>query len=764
MSQVSPEQRTVVESAEDRIAVRAAAGSGKTRVLVDRYVRHVVDLGQSPEEVAALTFTKKAAAEMKGRIVSRLRDAGLSEAAQAAETGPVQTVHSFCERLLRESAIEARVSPTFEVLEDSAGDIVFEEAVRWAVAGALDGDGPASRLLRALAGKLSWDDTPALHSRIRKMVLGCAEKVRASGLGREFWLDRYATPESTLSYWKSQAAAAFPGSDLPEGWADADDWGRLLGEALKSSGQRVPGWLKSQDPVSDKLAAWSTCGLVQLVCAAWSWLDEEMDSLQRFDFIALESKTIQLVESDPVVAARLRSQFKAVLVDEAQDLSPLQYRLIDRLGASSELMVGDPQQSIYGFRFAERRLFVERCEDLGSYPLSKNYRSETGILSFVDQVFDGLWGAAYSPMATRSDVDDDPFASGCAPCDGVEVWPLASIDFRSVARLVGQLVEEGGKLSDIAVLVQRNETVQTVAEFLTSNGIANRMVGASRTFYTRLEVRDIANALEACGDPYNEFAFLGLLRSPFVGLSMDALVWAAAHPPAVESLRDAPLSDEDRVALERFWRWFDRCTSTVPRLPAWEAMSRLMSESPYLSERAKLPGELQALANVRKLQTLAAREPDMDGRAFSRRLREIQFLRHREGEAPILDDNADAVTVMTVHRSKGLEFDTVVLAETHRSLTRRKRDFETDAPSGLVAAAPEKRCCMINWLHERAAQSELEESLRVLYVGMTRAKRRLCLVTSESGSHTSLAGILAKHSGLPHQVLNGVKVRRLDDR
>lgn len=112
------EQQAVIDAPESAFTVIAAAGAGKTFVLVERYLRHVEDEGLGADQILTITFTKKAAAEMKSRIVGRLRTKGLFDQAQVAETGPIQTIHSFCERLLRENALEAGLDPQFEIMSE----------------------------------------------------------------------------------------------------------------------------------------------------------------------------------------------------------------------------------------------------------------------------------------------------------------------------------------------------------------------------------------------------------------------------------------------------------------------------------------------------------------------------------------------------------------------------------------------------------------------------------------------------------------------
>ena len=124
------EQRKAIEANDKQLVVQAGAGAGKTRVLVERFLRHVIEDKYGADEILTITFSRKAAAEMKRRIVTALRDAGRWEDAQIAETGPIQTIHSFCERLLRENSLVAGLDPQFEVLDEVDSVAWLEEALQ----------------------------------------------------------------------------------------------------------------------------------------------------------------------------------------------------------------------------------------------------------------------------------------------------------------------------------------------------------------------------------------------------------------------------------------------------------------------------------------------------------------------------------------------------------------------------------------------------------------------------------------------------------
>jgi len=193
----------------------------------------------------------------------------------------------------------------------------------------------------------------------------------------------------------------------------------------------------------------------------------------------------------------------------------------------------------------------------------------------------------------------------------------------------------------------------------------------------------------------------------------------------------------------------------------------LINQTRYLEVVALKPNATQTIANVRKLFMLAAQEPLLGAEAFAEKIRQVQELRHREGDAPSIDDDADAVTLMTIHRAKGLEFDVVVLPDMHKEFGKRRRsDVLIDAREGTVmtrfAKTGSKTLDTVCWkqLYWRLDQLEKKEQLRVLYVGMTRAKKRLCIVTSPLPSDKTPAGLVTSRMGLNEGTLPGLVVRR----
>lgn len=767
MRPLSPTQEQIeaIGAKQSRFTVRASAGSGKTTVLVQRYLRLVTEEGLSPRQILAITFTRKAAAEMKQRIVRELRALERYEDAQAAETGPIQTFHSLCERILRENALAAGCDPAFVVMSPALSVTLIEQAVRWVVATELSDAPAAQRLVAELAGKRMFDATSTVHAKLGRHIRDLLGKLRGSGRSTMDLRKIYQSPTTVAEHWKVMLAAELPESVGIALYAPPESATAQIIDALRASGLAKPPWLAKSDYLWSMDAAEQTCGLVQLTLLAWDWLDDQMTTMQEFDFGYLEDRAVRLLHMRPETVERLREQYKALLIDEAQDVNPVQYGLIDSLGIGAEMMVGDPQQSIYGFRMADRELFIERSSRLDNLRLSRNHRSRPGILRFVDDLYANVWGEDYQAMSQQAQDSDDPFQT-LPPPDyaGVEVWPQEARDTDATIECITSLVREGVRPGSIAVLTRNNSSMPEIADRLKARGIDTKIIGGAEKFYTRIEVRDIANALEALTSPLAEFQLVALLGSPFVGLSLDSLVLLARESPILASLQSfTPPIEGDQAKIDAFLTWFVPLSAVCDRLPAWEVLSELFRCTDYWSNVASQPNGTQTLANVRKLFMLAAQEPLLRPTQFAERIRQIQELRHKEGDAESIDDDADAVTLMTIHRAKGLEFDTVVLPDTQRGFTHQPTELIVDQRSGTVVTRFDRRDTTVwKMFRERDMAAERNESLRVLYVGMTRAKERLCIVVSTVPDEKTPAGLVTSRLGLTEPSVPGLVVRKPD--
>ncbi len=759
------EQRAAVDHRESALSVLAGAGAGKTKVLVARFVRHVIEDGWRPDEILTITYTRKAAAEMKRRIVRELQERERWTDAQIAETGPIQTIHGFCERLLRENALLAGVDPEFEVLDEFDHRVWLEEAIQAELAGDLASDPCVEALLYELAGRGEYQTARSLHSRLAGAIRTTIDALRGSGVTPSELDGRYRSVKAYELFISEVLAPELPEAIREEFRLSVEPLQVRLERLFNSAKLKKPTYIKiiPEDEYQRQLEL--TCGLMLLQTSVWRALERRMDREQRFDFAELEARAVRLVEKEPRCAARLRRQFRAVLIDEMQDVNPVQYRLLESMAIPVQMLVGDPQQSIFRFRQADVDLFVEKTVVLPKVEMRTNYRSEAGILRFVNHVFGQVWPSSYRPMepgASEPEDSDDPFAAPSV-FTGVEWWESRDFDLELVVHWTEQLLSEGVPHSDIAILSPANQEVVQISSALRARGIPTTAVSNYEEFYAELEIRDLANVLRSLSDPTDDLTLLALLRSPMVDLSDDAIVILAARARAEEATVSALLPtfvspiESDAAKIESFLRWFLPMERTADRMSAWEVIADVFARTDYLPSMAKSPQPRQALANARKLLAVATQQPEMSPRQFADRIRDIQSMRHKEGNAPTTDESVGSVRVSTIHRAKGLEFPVVILAGTYHTPDTKQKEIEFDAKRGVVSTrfvgAP-------NFLHlylaAKRKAGDHEERLRVLYVAMTRAQKRLCVMADPGAGDGTWARTIARLGGLGAQVPPGI--------
>lgn len=771
----TPEQAHAIERRKGELLLDAGAGSGKTSVLVERFVRAVREDGIPVGQLLTITFTEKAAAELRERIRARLRAVGDHAAAQATEGAWISTIHAFCARLLRTHALEAGVDPEFTVLDENAAAPLRRGAFQHALA--LRARGEAGAELIAAHG-------PA---QLRQAILETHAELSARGM-RVPSLPPVEEPVSALDL---QAAvqrvlglAAAAGRELGR----ARKPGTRVSEALLIL-EHVPAVLEDPLPWPGDLRALrlgnGASALKSEACGAYNdALDEfgelvadalaaetraELEALLRdygaryaalkrergaVDFADLELMAHALL-SQHEIGSRYQERFARVMVDEMQDTNRVQLDLIELVAGLDLFMVGDAQQSIYGFRHADVELFQERGERLGRVgaraSLETNFRSRPEILTALNAAFTDALGAGFRPL--RPGREDPPArtpavellivdkaaiggagaelaAESPAELDAVP-WRVA--EARALAARIAELIAARScRAGDVVLLTRATTDMHVYERALERLGVATYVIGG-RGYWSHPQVAELIAYLRALANPLDTEALYTVFLSPLCGLSLDGLV-----------LGDAAAADElgpaDRERLETFDGWFRE----ERRRAAWsgpeELLERALERTGYDVGLVGLADGRRRLANVRKLMRLArewqaAHGSDLRGFVDSLAMRRLGGEGARESEAPVESESLDAVRLMTIHRSKGLEFPVVCVADLGRGnggrrgqLVRVSRDGER-LGLRLKRAGYAERISALDYdeLAREQQRWEQAEERRLFYVAMTRARERLIL-------------------------------------
>ena len=714
------EQIAIINQNEGSTVVVASAGSGKTFVVVERYLRLVREFKVRPSQILTITFTNKAAAEMKRRIVDRLFQNELFEQAQEAETGPIQTIHSFYEKLLRENSVDAGMDPKFELSAGGESDRLKRDAVRQVINIAEDDENELIGLfVKATVGKSEYGQIGA-YEKLESETIRILNSFRSSGHEPTFFEDLYASGAAYLEITHKELIRRLPEyMQVAIVEQPGSDWRRIAyQEAGKIRGEKTKfAWLKeSQDHELE--AANLTCGLAQIALRSWALYERLLSERRLVDFDGLESRAVRLIESSPQVRQRVSKQFLHVIVDESQDLNRNQFRLFDAINSTSKMLVGDGKQSIYAFRNADVETFNKRA-GRDFLKLSTNFRSKKSILNMVDVVFSQAFGDSYFASTTSESFES------VLDYEHVERLHLSSkTNWSELADFVAQQRVDGVNLNSICILIRRHKDAEAIETALKRRGIGVRMNAGQSQFFARSEVRDLVNSLLAVSSKNNYFAWLATLRSPIVGLSLDSIVLLAKPE------NQLALNPDEQAKLDRFQSWFVDLRAQVDHIPASEVLSKIINKSDLFINLLGLPEGRRRIENVRKLLLLAIQSPELSAREFSELIRNIERLRHDEGDAATTDESEELVTLMTIHKAKGLEWETVIIADgmDHKPPPINSPIF--DAETGWVGYWQKGRSTYAaEFLRHQKSGKEKEELKRLQYVALTRAKHRLILTT-----------------------------------
>jgi ATP-dependent helicase/nuclease subunit A len=743
------EQQLAAIETRGRVFVSAGAGTGKTSVLVERFARSVCDEGLDVESSLVITYTERAAAELRARIREALGERGRPDLARALDGAWISTIHGFCHRLLRAHPFAAGLDPRFRVLDESQARVLRSEAFEAALASFCENGDTARLQLLATYGSAG----------LRTMLTGVYETLRSAG--RELSLELGERPHSLAArleelreaarclvddaaatdLQRTAAAEALELPSLPERLLDLS-W-------VRAKGERAASYEEARRSVEraalEQLAARDRELLQELLQRFALQYGGAKERESAVDFEDLQLFARDLLRREPV---RESLRFRRIMVDEFQDTNRLQTDIIDLVPSEEVFVVGDEFQSIYGFRHADVGVFRERRAAAGEVlPLTRNYRSRPEVLAAVNHLFETEFGDAFQPLAASGEFETPVLGhpvellvtDKASYRDTGEHWRRA--EAKAVARRVRELVDAGAATpGEIVLLFAAGTDAEWYEEELRKQGLSTiRALG--RGYYGQQQVVDLLAYLRLLHNRYDDEALATVLASPFVGISNDALVLvrrAASRRPLFSGIeRTLPhgLSEDDVRLLQAFLQRYERLAAASVRVSLERLCEQIVSEHDYdLAVLAQWDGR-RRYANLRKLMRLARsyeelRGPDVEG--FVRFVREQEAVGARELEAVAEEEGADAVRLLTIHAAKGLEFKVVVVADAGRDRNAPSADeilALADGRFGFRVVNPEtaKREPVFDYedVKEARAEEERAERLRLYYVAMTRAIDRL---------------------------------------
>ncbi len=749
--ETAPNQEQLRAIEEQGVAfVSAGAGTGKTTVIVERFCRAVCERGVDVDSILVITYTERAAGELRGRIRKRLLELGRHDLARDLDAAWISTIHGFCHRLLKAHPFAAGIDPRFRVVDDSQGRVLRGEAFRAALGEFCGDDAARLRLLASYGGR-----------RLRRMLTGVHETLRSSGLELRIEVSVQPRLEERLEELRAAAAgddAALRYLDSAHGPEELLDLSDLRSPELEEPRRAV------EQAALEALAARDREQLQELLLAYDRAYREAKDRESALDFEGLQLLARELLRDNPELRERESWRFRSIMVDEFQDTNRLQCELVDLLAHDDAevFFVGDEFQSIYRFRHADVEVFRERREQVGGVlALTQNYRSRPEVLDVINHLFAADFGDTFQPLEAAGRFPDPAFGPAVELLvtdkesygeTGVH-WRKA--EARHIASRVRDVVDSGEATpGEIVLLFAAGTDARMYEEELRALGLPTfRATG--RDYYHQQQVVDLLNYLRLLHNRYDDEAVLGVLASPLVGVSNDALVLlrrAAPKRPLFAGLeKGVPegVSEKDARLFQAFKQRFDRLAAQAPSLSLERLCERIVAEHDYdLAVLAQWDGR-RRYANLRKLARMARsyeelRGPDVQG--FVRFVAEQDAVGASELEAVAEEEGTDVIRLLTIHSAKGLEFKVVVVADAGRDRARPDADEILCLPDGRLGfrvADPEtgKRLTTAEYESVKAAEQDAEEAerRRLYYVAMTRAIDRL-IVSGAIGERGADAG------------------------
>jgi len=606
LASLNPAQRQAVEAIEGPVLILAGPGSGKTRVITHRVAYLVKVCGVSPQRIMAVTFTNKAAREMRERLEQLL--------GQVSEALTLGTFHAICSRILRREGQAIGLNSRFVIYDD-------EDQLN---------------LIKRSLQELNLD--PKQY----------APRALQSGISAA--KSRLITPQ---------------------------DYAQQVNSYFEEIVQRV--YQRYQQLLSQSGAV---------------------------DFDDLLMKTVQVFNDHPEILSRYQSRYGHVLVDEFQDTNIAQYELIKQLAGKYHniCVVGDPDQSIYSWRFADLRNILSFERD---YPeakvmfLEQNYRSTRIILEVASDVISTNVQRKPKNLWTENEV-----GSAVVIIESYSQEEEAQSVVNEIEKLVSQ---DQISLKDCAVMYRVNAQSRVLEETFMRYGVPYKLVGGTR-FYRRQEIKDIIAYLRVIHNPHDNVSLARIINTPVRGIGQGTLgklqAWAASQDASLyDALKQAVESKAlfPRViqALIGFVSLVDRLIAKSHELNLAELLNEILEHTGYREYILGKEGGEERWENIMELKSVAKEYAESNPEeALAAFLEKVSLV----ADIDELDERADAVTLITLHQAKGLEFPVVFIVGMEEGVLPHRKSFDD----------PE----------------EMEEERRLCYVGITRAEKRLYLLRS----------------------------------
>ena len=823
MTQWTTDQQKVIDSSEKRIVCSAAAGSGKTAVMIGRIVRMIRD-GADPFSFLVITFTNAAATEMKEKIRKALtegrKDPVIGAAAEKAGAMEVSTIHSFCQHLIRQEFQAVRVDPSFRICSSAQGEKLFGDAFRKACnelkktgneyyrtfiseytpADARKMVADLYRFIMSLPEPFEWlrektESVPMGFDRDHPWFRTVSRMLEEKNMSIRILLRRQADmfdEYEKIDAFREVLKADMEIADAIRRWTEGSpvtrdevtrefrklpsprnlnnleiDWKdryKSLRDELKTRCREALSLILADPEQMGKEFGTmrdSLRGLAALTEETHRFFEKNKARYCVLDFSDLEHKALEILKKEEVCRS-VRGRYLHIFVDECQDVSTIQDALIQALAGdeNSLFMVGDVKQSIYRFRQANPNLFLRRItggngEKNACFYLQDNFRSRPEILETANVIFRDVMREAAAELDYTPENELRPGKTGFTGYEPVLVDLVEPGDGQSrtdalaghVADEIQRMVADGYcRYRDIMILMPEVSTDgPRIEEGLKSRGVPVFFDGKG-DYFQQPEVEVFRSLLTLLENPHQDLPLLTVLtNAPFEfsegELSRIRIGHGGQDKPFWKAFDEAAETDTDighrcRKARESIggWRFLSK------HMPLSDLLWYLIEDTTLYAVFGATEHGLSAQKNLRTLCLQGVRAAER-GVCSLRDFLDLLTEQASGGEmqaAQALGDQDNVVRIMTMHKSKGLQFPVVFCVGLEKGLTGKKDGaMEPDADLGICLPykVPKWRLSrktaaddIFRWKKDHDVRAE---RICLLYVAVTRAERKLFLVGTQ---------------------------------
>lgn len=779
---INDKQKLAIENIDKNIVVNAGAGTGKTTVLVQRYLRILEDgklnKNEEVQSIVAITFTKKAAGEMLDRIRDEIsKKMGQAEKWEAyyrdLEKANISTIHSFCGNIIRENTIELGLDPKFQILDENVSDNLLEKAIKNYVNQEIEKNDDFLNLLLDL-NLFTLDkivlELKSLYFKIRNngFKLGqiresLTENLSNLELNEALISDILIEVDELLKVSRANSKIyKFSQTEDFQKLMDKSLDGAVFLEVIKDLAENL-GTNKSYQENIDKIQLGINKLLLVkekenldnylMILETMEKIDtiytKEKYKLSGLDYEDLQIRVNELLDDD-YYRTLYQNKYRYLMVDEFQDTNELQKEIFYKLASKDKVLdrknlfiVGDPKQSIYGFRGGDLEVFYDVVRDIENYDdnnilkLDENYRTNENILNFINYLFSELMDDKYIPLIAKKD-DEESFEIEVISNENLEYnqdeeksYQDRNYEAKFIADRIEDLTRDKKfKYKDVVLLFRAGTRTSIYEEALKEYGIPYYNL-TNNSFINSEEIVDLVNAVKAFLNLDDFISNLGFLRSPMVGFSDDEIFLLMKEEGNIlrklELLVGKSYSEIDNELILNTFKLYDYMINNKVNMDSYEFLNEILTKTRYKELVLLTRNGRQKYANIEKFENLILEYETGLLEEFYHIISYIEELENRKiSEASIISEDANVVRIMTIHKSKGLEFPVVIIPEISIKNQSIREKILYGKEDGLGIDSSLSKVLFQN-IKEKLSSHDKAEEIRVLYVAMTRAEKLLII-------------------------------------